>query len=360
MSEQAVPGAADATVPPGIDVSRTPPAGWDAFVTAQPGASIYLRSGWSQLAFEVFGHQTFFLSARDSHGAITGVLPLVQQRGLLGNFVTSIPYFNYGGALSADDRVVSALMERARELARTLKASYLELRDVLPRSANWIVRTDKVSMILDLPDSTALLSKQLGSKLRSQIKRAERETVVVRSGGAELLDGFYEVFCRNMRDLGTPVYPKRFFRAILDRFPQNAHLLLIERQGVPAAGGFLIIDGERAEIPWASCRADLKPLGINMKLYWEVLTFVMARGCRSFDFGRSTADSGTYRFKQQWGAQPLQLHWHRWEKRASATEAAGAPASEGRFMRMATATWRRMPLPLANTLGPLISPGLPW
>ena len=357
MNSGAEPGAPAAA--PGIEVSPTPPAGWDEFVDTQPGASLYLRAGWSQLATEVFGHRAYFLTARDASGGLTGVLPLVQQRGLLGNFVTSIPFFNYGGALSTDPHVARRLMARARELARELEAAYLELRDVQVRGDDWLVRDDKVSMILSLPATLELLAKQLGSKLRSQVKRAERESVTVRSGGVELLDGFYEVFCRNMRDLGTPVYPKRFFRSILDKFPQHAHLLLIERQGVPAAGGFLIIDGERAEIPWASCRDDLKPLGINMKLYWEVLTFVMARGCRSFDFGRSTVDSGPYRFKKQWGAQPLQLYWHRWERKPG-NPAAGAPASAGRLMRLATSAWRRMPLPLANALGPMISPGLPW
>lgn len=342
-----------------IAVAEQPGAGWDGFVAAQPGASIYLRAGWSQLARDVFGHRAFFIEARDAEGSLAGVLPLVQQRGLLGNFMTSVAFFNYGGALATSDAVAVKLMDHARDLARQRRCSYLELRDVALRAPDWQVRTDKASMILELPPSIDALGKQLGSKLRSQVKRAERESVQIRSGGIELLDAFYDVFSRNMRDLGTPVYPVRFFRAILERFAAQTLLLVIYHQDRPAAAGFLVIDGDAAEIPWASCRAEAKPLGMNMKLYWELLSACIARGCRSFDFGRSTIDSGTYRFKQQWGAKPRQLYWHRWERSPARHHSTDA-MSEGRLRRYATTVWQRLPLGMANLIGSRISPGLPW
>src|SRR5690606_22596619 len=127
----------------------------------------------------------------------------------------------------------------------------------------------------------------------------------------------------------------------------------------PVAGAFLLINGQRAEIPWACCRQDAKPMGFNMKLYWEVLSAVMARGCVSFDFGRSTAGSGTYKFKRQWGAEPVQLYWHRWERKGNPSKEP-KPATQGRLMQHAARVWRHLPLPAANLLGPLISPSLPW
>jgi serine/alanine adding enzyme len=203
------------------------------------------------------------------------------------------------------------------------------------------------------------LGRQLGSKLRSQVKRSDRESVAVRSGGIELLDDFYDVFAHNMRDLGTPVYPKRFFRMILERFPAITQLLVLDLKGQAAAAGFLVMDAGRAEIPWASCRAEAKPFGLNMRLYWEVLSYVIARGCTSFDFGRSTLDSGTFKFKRQWGAEPLQLYWHRWERNPPPADAAGT-MSEGRLMQYATRIWQKLPIGIANFLGPIVSPGLPW
>ncbi len=343
-----------------LSVATQPSPDWDAYVRARPDASVYLLSGWSLLAKEVFGHPTHFIEYRDSAGTLRGVLPIVQQKTLLfGNYATSVPFFNYGGALGEDDEIVGALMDRARELAADLGCRYLELRDATARAGDWIVRSDKVSMILRLPANAEALSKQLGAKLRSQVKRAERESPSVRTGGLELLNDFYTIFSRTMRDLGTPVYPRRFFEALLRRFPQESLLVVVDRAGQPAAAGWLVISRGAAEIPWAACNEDAKPAGFNMRLYWELLSACVARGCTSFDFGRSTIDSGTYRFKKQWGAEPRQLYWHRWERNPSHADA-GRPDSQRGLMRKATAIWRKMPLPLANMLGPLVSPGLPW
>jgi FemAB-related protein (PEP-CTERM system-associated) len=312
------------------------------------------------LAHEVFGHQAFFIEARSGAGELCGVLPLVRQKSVIfGDFLTSMPFFNYGGALADTPELNQALMQRGSALARELGCRYIEFRDAQPQPGEWRIRTDKVTLMLDLPADFPALSKQLGAKLRSQVKRVERENPSVRVGGTELLNDFYGLFCRTMRDLGTPVYPKRFFAAILERFRDECLLVVVDRAGQPAAGAFLILANGRAEIPWAACREDAKPAGFNMKLYWEVLRTVVERGCRQFDFGRSTVDSGTYRFKLQWGATPQQLFWHRWERGVPAG-AQPEPAAEGGLMRRATAVWKHLPLGVANTLGPIVSPSLPW
>jgi FemAB-related protein (PEP-CTERM system-associated) len=341
-----------------LSVSTAPSQDWDDFVRSRQ-TSIYMLSNWALLARDVFGHHARFVEARYPEGRLAGILPLVQQKSLLGNFMTSIPFFNYGGALADTREARFSLMDRARQIAHEARCSYLELRDTDPSSDGWSARTDKVTMILQLPATTDALAKALGSKLRSQIKRADRESTAVRTGGRELLDDFYGVFAQNMRDLGTPVYPKRFFAAILERFGGQTTLVVIDHQGVPSAAAFLVIDGARAEIPWASCRAASKSVGLNMKLYWEVLRHVIERGCTSFDFGRSTLDSGTYKFKKQWGAEPQQLYWHRWERDARSA-GAGAPMKESRLMHYATSIWQKLPLGVANALGPLVSPSLPW
>lgn len=341
-----------------LSVSTAPSRDWDEFVRSRQ-TSIYMLSDWALLAHDVFGHRALFVEARHPDGRLAGILPIVQQKSLLGNFMTSIPFFNYGGALADTREARFALMDRAREIAREARCSYLELRDTDPSSDGWCARTDKVTMILQLPATTDGLAKVLGSKLRSQIKRADRESIAVRTGGRELLDDFYDVFAQNMRDLGTPVYPKKFFAAILQRFSEHATLVVIDHQGVPSAAAFLVIDGARTEIPWASCRAESKSIGLNMKLYWEVLCYVIGRGSTSFDFGRSTLDSGTYKFKKQWGAEPQQLYWHRWERDAGPAKAGGS-ARESRLMRYATSLWQKLPLGVANALGPLVSPSLPW
>lgn len=343
-----------------VSVQEAPGSDWDPFVTGFADSSLYHLSGWAELAREVFGHRALFVESRDASGALLGVLPVIQQKSrLLGNFATSLAFFNYGGPLAADPVVAEQLMVRASETADALGCRYLEFRDVQPRLGDWSRRTDKITLRLALPDSVEALSKRLGSKLRAQVKRAEREGVQCRAGGAALLDDFYAVFAENMRDLGTPVYPKRFFEAIMRRFEPYCELVVIESGGEPWAAAFLVFWRGCAEVPWASCRAKAKPLGANMKLYWELLSQAIGRGCTLFDFGRSTVDSGTYRFKRQWGAEPMPLHWYRWERNGGGRE---APAGEerGKVMELATAIWQRLPLPIANTFGPLVSGFLPW
>lgn len=345
---------------PRIAVSERAPDDWNAFVLQRPGASLYHLSGWPEIAREVFGHRALYLEARDSAGVLTGILPVIQQKSwVLGTFATSLAFFSYGGALTQDSASAEPLMQRAAEVAEESGCRYLEFRDIEPRSGPWARRTDKITLQLELPDAFELLSKRLGSKLRSQVKRAEREAAQCRTGSAELLDDFYAVFAENMRDLGTPVYPKRFFAAILERFAPHCRVVVIDWQGQPAAAAFLTFWRDRAEVPWASCRARAKPLGLNMKLYWELLSLAVSNGCTLFDFGRSTVDSGTYRFKRQWGAEPKPLYWYRWERKPSGPEIAHGEG-QGKVMQLATTLWQRLPIGLANALGPHISGALPW
>jgi len=310
---------------------------------------------------DVFGHQTYFIEARGPLCELRGVLPLVRQKSLLfGDTLTSGAFFNYGGALADREEDVLALMECARRLAQRFSCRYLEFRDVQRRPGDWEVRTDKASLVLPLPPTFPSLSKQLGSKLRSQVKRAEREQGTVRVGGKALLDDFYSVFCEGMHRLGTPVYPREFFAAILERFTDESLIIIIDRDGRPAAGAFMVVFDGTAEVPWAACRHECKPAGFNMKLYWEALRAAVDRGCDRFDFGRSTIGGGTYRFKLQWGAEPRQLYWHRWQRQVGKGTAVNCAEKESRLINLAIAAWKRLPRGVANALGPLVSPSLPW
>jgi len=343
-----------------VRICDQPAADWVAFIALQQQASVYHQPAWAQLACDVFGLRAWYLESRTSGGALQGVLQVVRQHGpLLGCYLTSMPYFNYGGALASDATVRAALMSTARVLSQQLGCRYLELRDTVPASADWLTRTDKVSMVLDLPADPGALAAQLGAKLRAQTRRAEREGATTHVGGLELLNNFYDVFCRNMHALGTPVYPKRFFEQLLQRFAHCTTLVVIRAAGKPMAAGLLVFDGTTAEIPWAACREDAKPQGFNMKLYLEALQLSISRGSKRFDFGRTTAGSGTWRFKAQWGAQPVQLYWHRWEREAP-VHAAAHSAAPGKWRKRVSRAWSLLPLSIVNTVGPYVSPRLPW
>jgi FemAB-related protein (PEP-CTERM system-associated) len=329
---------------------------WDNYVAINPAASIYHRSDWKGLIHDVFGHDGLYLYARDDAGKIVGILPLVRLKSLFfGDFMVSMPYFNYGGAIADHPSIEQKLMDAANARAADLGVAHVEYRDDFQRTG-LPARTDKVSMILQLPDSGEELWRKFPSKLRAQIRRPYREQPEIMSGGEEYLDDFYTVFARNMRDLGTPVYGKSFFLNILQCFPENCSIVVITLSGRPVAAGFLLGHRDTLEIPWASTVRDANHLSINMLLYWEVLKFAIDKKYSQFDFGRSSRDAGTYRFKQQWGARPRQLYWHYWLK--SGEELPSLNPDNPKFA-LAINIWKRLPLAICNLLGPSVVGNLP-
>jgi FemAB-related protein (PEP-CTERM system-associated) len=276
---------------------------------------------------------------------------------LFGRFLGSMPFFTYGGALVEDARATAVLVGRAAQLARERRARHVELRQAEPIADLALPqRLDKVSMVLTLPESEERLAKQLGAKLRSQIRRADREAPEVVWGNTELLQDFYRVFAPAMRDLGTPVYSERFFRTALEAFSGLAAVIVIRVRGEAQAAAITVRHGRQIEVPWAAATAAAKRAALNMRMYWELLRSAIESGAESFNFGRSSVGSGTYRFKEQWGAVPRQLHWYYWLPAGAALPMLNHANPK---YAMAAALWRRLPLWCANRLGPQIVRHLP-
>jgi serine/alanine adding enzyme len=335
-----------------VDEASSTDATWDQYVIGHPQASGYHLMAWRRVIEGVFGHRTFYLTAKDAQGQIHGVLPLVfLSSRLFGRFLVSLPFVNYGGVLADDAASQQVLLERAVELAKKLTAGHIELRHEGPSGLQWPNKQHKVSMRLDLPEEFGVLSKQFPVKLRSQIRRAEKEGMTFRIGREEILEDFYIVFSRNMRDLGTPIYGRSFFTEILRTFPKNSRIGAVYLKNRPVAAGFLYGFRKVLEIPWASSDRRYNRLAPNMLLYSSVLKNACQEGFRVFDFGRSTPGSGTYRFKEQWGARPVQLYWHYWLSNGGPLPDL-SPSNEK--FRWAIFLWQRLPLGVSRRLGPSI------
>ncbi|WP_148862568.1 FemAB family XrtA/PEP-CTERM system-associated protein [Marinobacter fonticola] len=330
---------------------------WDRYVDEHPAGTPYHRLGIRQFIETTYGHQTRYLFARGAKGQVVGVLPLVQLRSrLFGNFVVSVPYFNYGGVLADSSEVAERLVDEASAWAESLGASHVELRHLDASKLDLPARTDKVTFWLDLPKKPEELWSQFRPKLRAQIRRAEREEPECHIGGLELLDDFYDVFAANMRDLGTPVYGKRFFRDLIEQSGLSAWLVVVKLNGEPCGCAFLLGYRGRMEIPWASTLRKFNATGINMFMYWRVLEFAIEQGFRLFDFGRCSEEAGTYRFKRQWGAEPVPMRWD--YKMAPDTPLPGLNPHNPKFMLL-IAIWQRLPVWLTRILGPNIVKSLP-
>jgi FemAB-related protein (PEP-CTERM system-associated) len=330
---------------------------WQAFVATRPDASLYHDYRWRGVIERAFDRETFYLAAMDEAGQIVGVLPLAHLKSpVFGDFLVSLPYFNYGGLLAESPDVRAALRRAAEELASALGVDHIEYRHVTDIWPEATQRTDKVAMLLQLPSDTATLDKSLGSKLRAQIKRPLKEGATVDHGGLEHIDDFYRVFAHNMRDLGTPVYGKRFFKEIAEAFTAETRVFVVRLGGAAVAAGLVLRHRERAEIPWAASLRDANRIGVNMLLYGRILEWCVEQGVRTFDFGRSTVDAGTYRFKRQWGAEPLQLHWHYWLPSGRALPQIRPDNPKYQLM---VRLWQRLPVAVATALGPHIVKNIP-
>lgn len=211
-------------------------------------------------------------------------------------------------------------------------------------------------MLLPLGEDADKLWRSFPSKLRSQIRRAQREDYYIKHGGTELLNDWYRVFARNMRDLGTPVYSKLWFAELLRAFPNKTSLHVVYIKEKPVSAGFLIGDKSVMQIPWASTLKEYNHLSVNMLLYWHVLQFSIAQKCHWFDFGRSTRDAGTYRFKKQWGAEELPHFWH-----YALPDGETLPAinPDNPKYRLMIAVWQRLPVWLTRIIGPPVIRGIP-
>ncbi len=360
----------DATAPPapvpisvrtvrGTDVAEALP-GWDADLPPRAHPAHDLR--WLAALSRGLGQRPIVIEARADERT-AGILPLaLVSSPWFGRFLVSLPYVNSAGpivsaAVADRPQVASALFDRAVSLADELGVRYLELRSEreIEHAALTEKNTSKVHMRLALPATADALLASFKSKLRSQLKGALKHDFVVRWGGHELLGDFYSVFSRNMRDLGTPVYPRGFFTAILDEFAGDAELCVLRLGQQPAAAALLVHGRSITEVPSASSLRSLNSTGANMAMYWHLLVRAIERGQATFDFGRSTAGSGTYKFKEQWGARPSPAVWQYYVRRGSAR---AMRPDNGKF-GLAIRIWQRLPLWLANTVGPTIVRGIP-
>jgi FemAB-related protein (PEP-CTERM system-associated) len=312
---------------------------------------------WLSILHDGLDQKPIVLEAKNG-GETLGMLPLAYLQSLLfGKFLVGLPYLNVGGVLAVDDEVASRLVDAAVDLADQLDVKYLELRHEtrLAHPAFNHELTEKVHMRLSLPDSSDRLWQNIGPKVRNQVRKAEKEGLVVAWGREDLLGEFYAIYSQNMRDLGTPVFSRRLFAAILRRLPDSAEIC-IARHGSQAVAAALLIHGNgTTEVPSASSLRRLNHLNGNMLVYWHLLTRAIERGQQLFDFGRSSADSNTYRFKAQWGATPHPACWQYYVRRGDVGEMRpNHPKNQRRI-----AIWKRLPVWLTRLAGPPIVRGIP-
>jgi len=297
----------------------------------------------------VFGHECIYLAAYDDAGELAGVLPLVRVKSILfGHFLVSMPFLNYGGPLGSDEAIV-ALVAHSSEIAQNSGVKLLELRSRVALPIEMPVSHRKITVVLDLPNSEPALMKQLDAKLRSQVRRPQKEGVTMKFG-ADQVAPFFEVFAHHMRDLGTPTQPRLLFETIAATFPEDAWFGCAWLNERPVACGCAFRWGDELEMTWASSLNEHKRIAPNMLLYYRFMERAIENGITKFNFGRTSPNSGTHRFKTQWGAHDEQLFWY--DRAASAEVKTPSPTDSG--YSWGPRIWKKLPTPVATMLGPRI------
>jgi len=321
----------------------------DAFVRAQRGATPFHLTAWSRAVARGCGQRARYLVAERADGAIAGVLPLTEMRSpLFGKALVSAGFAVDGGVLGEG---VDALAAGAWDLATRLGCPGVELRRG-PAPTGW--DTDDTAYLgfsraLAADDDAELLA--IPRKQRAEVRRALGFDLEVVTGGEGLLREHYRVYAESVRNLGTPVFPARLFRAVAAAI--DSDVLTVRHEGRAVASVLSLYFNNTVYPYWGGGTAAARTLRANDRMYFALMHHARGRGCTRFDFGRSKTGTGAAAFKKNWGFAPV--------ARTYAAKSAG-PRREVNPLNpkyaMMVATWQRLPLPLANVLGPWIARGL--
>ena len=325
-------------------------AQWDAFVLACPQATFFHRAGWQTVVREVFRHETYFFSVQ-TQGHIRGVLALAHVNSrLFGNALTSLPFAVYGGVAALDEEAGAALEHAAEQLAQRLKVDHLEMRNVQRRHADWPVQDLYVTFRKPIAPQEEDNLQAIPRKQRAMVRKGIKNGLT--SHIDSTVERFFALYANNVHRHGTPALPKAYFRALRRVFGPDCEVLTVcAPDGQPLSSVLSFYFRDEVLPYYAGDDEAARHLAANDFKYWELMRLACARGLKVFDYGRSKQGTGSYAFKKNWGCEPTPLHYeYRLYQRQSVPQNNPSNAK----YRLLIAAWRRMPLGVANWLGPKI------
>lgn len=336
----------------------TPQAGdaarWDAYVDRHPEGTFFHLYGWREVLEGAVSFESHYLMALRGD-EVVGVLPLMRVRSLLfGNALVSLPFCVQGGVLADDPAAERALLSEASLLAERLAVDYLELRHTRPQAEAWPTKSETYVLFKrELSPDVEENMKAIPRKQRAMVRKGIGAGLVARDESD--LGHFFHIYATSVRNLGTPVFPRRYFETLYRTFASRCRVTTVF-DGTQAVSAVLSFVYKGTVMPYYGgglpAARDLKAYDF---MYWEVMRTACEQGIRCFDYGRSKRDSGSYSFKKNWGFEPTPLHYqyHLVKQQALPDRNPNNPKYE-----LAVNAWKKLPLPVANFLGPFVSPYL--
>lgn len=330
---------------------------WDEYVKQSPEGTFYHLTGWKKVIEKTLRLKPIYLMALNNADEIIGILPLFFMRDIVGRtYLVSIPFSAYAGVCTHEEDIKTRLFDKAKELAYENKVQYLEIRQLCEEVYKLPTKKDFVSMRLKLErDEEILWKSSLDLYARKRVRKASKKGITV-DFGKNYLDEFYEILSANVRDLGSPNYPKLFLKNFIEEFSDTANLIVARYQN-KIIGGMIFVGYKNIILgTWAASLREYNKLGPNDLVYWEAIRYACKDGYDYFDFGRSSLNSGTFDFKKKWGAQPMQLYYQYFFNKSQ--KIPKVSASENKY-QLAISLWKKMPISVANVLGPRLIRYLP-
>jgi FemAB-related protein (PEP-CTERM system-associated) len=329
-------------------------ARWDVFVERCPTATFFHKAGWKRVLETSFGHRTFFLYA-ERGGQIVGVLPLAQVKSrLFGNALTAMAFCVQGGPATDDAVAKAALDRRALELADQLDVDHLEYRSETPTQEGWQVKQDLyVTFRRALETDPEKNLTAIPRKQRAEVRKGlDMGLDCALEDGA---DNVWAIYAESVRNLGTPVFARRYFRALKAEFGEACECLVLRKDGEIASGVLSFYFRDQVLPYYGGGSHAARGLRANELMYYDIMRRASAKGCRVFDFGRSKHGTGAFNFKKNWGFKPIALNYEYKLRRGDKLPELNPLNPKYRLM---IETWKRLPLAIANTVGPWVARSL--
>jgi FemAB-related protein (PEP-CTERM system-associated) len=327
---------------------------WDEYVQRAEGATFFHRAGWKEVLDRAFGHKTHFLCACDGE-VIVGILPLAQVKSLLfGNALSSLPFCVYGGVVADNEEVAQVLRREACRLADDLNVGALEFRNREASTTDWPVKELYYTFRKGIDSDDDVNLKAIPNRQRAMVRKGIKEGLQGEWGNKT--GRFYRVYAESVRNLGTPVFSAKYLRILKEVFGDDCGVLMITHDGqdVAAVMSFYFRD---EVIPYygGSTSAARTIKGVNHYMYWELMRRSAEQGYRLFDFGRSKAGTGPYSFKKNFGFEPQPLPYEYYLVKSDVMPDVNPLNPKYRMM---INMWSKLPLPVANFVGPFLARSL--
>ena len=330
----------------------------DAFVAEHPDSTPFHRTAWLSGVMAGTGQKAFCLVAETPAGKIEGLVPAhAVGSPLFGRAMVSSGFAVGGGILANSQMVAERLADAIWELAQSNKCPSVELRGGALPLTSWIIKGDahaNFARPLTANDEAELLA--IPRKQRAEVRKGLDKGLVIETGNAQRdLNWHYSVYSESVRNLGTPVFPKALMAEVLRAFGDDADILTVLAGGKPVASVLSLYHKSVVMPYWGGGVHEARALRANDVMYYALMNHARSRGCSAFDFGRSKVGSGAYAFKKNWGFEPQPLSYA--IRTADGAEPRDINPNSPKY-KAQIAVWQKLPLPIANLIGPWIAKGL--